>query len=115
MLPSPICHLLSSIFYLLSSTLRLRHVLPHLIGVGAAHGANELSFASVNLDPRKCVHIILLRYCRAPVDDIDLAHRDLGVALRQLLERRVHHLARSTPIRIEVHNRYVTKREMFAD
>jgi len=59
--------------------------------------------------------MILGRHRRCPVDDVDLAHRDLRIALSQLLNCPFHCLARPAPVRIEVHNGHVPKREMFAD
>jgi hypothetical protein len=59
--------------------------------------------------------MILCRHRRCPVDDVDLAHRDLRIAFSQLLNCRFHCLARPAPVRIEVHNGHVPKREMFAD
>ena len=79
---------------------RLRHVWPDFVGVSAADRSNELAFALVNLDPQKNANMMLLRHRRSPPDDVDLAHCDLGVALSQFVNRRVHHLARSAPIGI---------------
>src|SRR5438477_630585 len=76
---------------------------------------NEFSFAAINLHPRNSANMILCRHRRCPVDDVDLAHRDLRIAFSQLLNCRFHCLARPAPVRIEVHNGHVPKREMFAD
>ena len=68
--------------------LRLRDVTFHFFKIDAEHGANETATSIVNVHLRNRVNVELLRDCRFPIDDIDLAQRNLGIIPRHLLEAR---------------------------
>ena len=68
--------------------LRLRDVALHLFKIDAEHGPNETATSIVNVHLRNRVNVELLCDCRFPIDDIDLAERNLGIIPRHLLEAR---------------------------
>jgi hypothetical protein len=67
--------------------LGLRNVLPHLIGIRAAHRPNELPAAAVNLNARNGSELVLLRHGRTPIDDVYCAQCDFRIRFGQLLKR----------------------------
>ena len=68
--------------------LRLRDVTFHFFKIDAEYGANETAASIVNVHLRNRVNVELLCDCRFPIDDIDLAERNLGIIPRHLLEAR---------------------------
>ena len=72
------------------STVRLRvsDVTFHFFEIDAEYSADETATSIVNVHLRNRVNVELLRDCRFPIDDIDLAQRYLGITPRHLLEAR---------------------------
>src|SRR6266571_7986006 len=94
---------------------RLRYVTLNLFGVGADNGADELAAAIVNVNLWNRVDVVLLRHRRVPIDDVDLAQRNLRIGLRHLLQAWRELFARAAPVRIKIDNSHAAECEMFCD
>ena len=68
--------------------LRLRDLTFHFFEIDAEYSADETATSTVNVHLWNRVNVELLHDCRFPIDDVDLAQRNLGIASRQLLEAR---------------------------
>jgi len=95
--------------------LRLRNVTFHFFKIDAEYSADETATSIVNVHLRNRVNVELLRDCRFPTDDIDLAQRNLGIAPHHLLEARRELPARAAPIRIKIYNGHITEYEVSID
>ena len=67
---------------------RLRDITFHSLKIAAEYSADEPATSIVNVHLRNRVNIELLHDSRFPIDDIDLAQRDLGIVSRHLIEAR---------------------------
>jgi hypothetical protein len=67
---------------------RVRDVTFHFFEIDAEYSADETATAIVNVHLRNRVNVELLHDCRFPIDDVDLAQRNLGITPRHLLEAR---------------------------
>src|SRR5439155_9310742 len=94
---------------------RLRHVTLNPFGVGADNGADELAAAIVNVNLRNRMDAVLPHHRRVPIDDVDLAQRNLRIRLCHLLEGWRDHSARAAPVRIKINNRHVAECQMPCD
>lgn len=68
--------------------LRLRDVTFHFFEIDAQYSADQTATSIVNVYLRNRVDIELLHDYRFPIDDVDLAQRNLGITPRHLLEAR---------------------------
>src|SRR5207302_975324 len=82
--------------------LRLRDVSFDLVEIRAEHSADEAAPAIVNINLWNRVDVELLRHGCSPVDDVDLAQRDLRIATRHLFQARREPFARTTPVRVKI-------------
>src|SRR6266498_4106276 len=93
----------------------LRDVTLDLLDVGANNGADEAAAAIVNVDLRNRADVVLLHHRRFPVDDVDLAQRNLRIGSCHLLQAWRDVFARAAPVRIKIYDGHVAECEMFAD
>jgi hypothetical protein len=68
--------------------LRLRDVTFHFFEIDAEYSADETATSIVNVHLRNRVNVKLLYDGGSPIDDVDLAQRNLGITPRHLLEAR---------------------------
>ena len=94
---------------------RLRYVILDLVDIGADNGADESATAIVNINLRNRVDVVLLYHRRLPVDDVDLAQRNLRIGSCHLLQAWRELFARAAPVCIKIDNGNVAEREMFGD
>src|SRR6266404_5753198 len=94
---------------------RLCYVTPDLFDVGADNGANETAAAIVNVNLRDRVDVVLPRHRRVPIDDVDLAQRNLRIGSCHLLQAWRDLSTRAAPVRIKINNRYVAECQMPCD
>ena len=66
----------------------MRDVTFHFFEIHAEYSADETATSIVNVHLRNRVNVELLHDRRFPIDDVDLAQRNLGITPRQLLEAR---------------------------
>ena len=57
----------------------LRYVTPDLVEIGTNNGADKTATAIVNVNLRDGVDVVLLHHRRVPIDDVDLAQRNLRI------------------------------------
>ena len=81
--------------------LRLCDVAFNQFGVDADDSADEAATAIVNVHLRNPVNVELLRDCSSPINDVDFAERDLGIACRHLLQARRELSAWAAPVCME--------------
>src|SRR4029453_3268790 len=93
----------------------LRDVTSNLFDVGTDNGADKAAAAIVNVDLRNRADVVLLHHRRFPINDIDLAQRNLRIGPCHLLQAWRDVSARPAPVRIKIDNGHTTEGEMFAD
>ena len=93
----------------------MRDVTLDLLDVGTDDGADETPAAIVNVNLRNRVNVVLLRHRRVPIDDVDLAQRNLRIGSCHLLQAWRELFTRAAPVRIKIDDCHVAEREMFGD
>ena len=71
-----------------AARLRLCDVTFYFFEINAHDSADEVATAIVNIHLWNGVNVELLHDWRSPIDDVDFAKRDTGIASRHLLEAR---------------------------
>src|SRR6266404_5527559 len=93
----------------------LRHVTFNRLEVGADNATDEIPSAIVNVNLRNRVDAELLHHRRVPIDDVDLAQRNLRIGSCHLLQAWRDLSTRAAPVRIKINNRYVAECQMPCD
>jgi len=90
----------------------LRDVTPDLVDIGTNHCADETAAATVNVNLRNRVNIVLPHHRCLPIDDVDLAQHNLRIGSCHLLQAWRELPTRAAPIRIKIDNGHVAEREI---
>jgi hypothetical protein len=94
---------------------RLRDITFDLFEIDASNGANQNAPAIINVNLRNRVEVELPCHWRSPIDDADLAQRNLRIASRHLLQTWRELSARPAPVGIKIDNGHVPECEMLVD
>jgi len=87
--------------------------LEHAVGVLSL--ADEDAGGVVDLHVGKGGDAELPDHRRLPIDDVDLANRDVGPPRRQAPELRIERAARRAPVGVEIENRVLSRDELLLD
>src|SRR6266540_1529289 len=94
---------------------RLRDVSFDLVEIGAEHSSDEAAPAIVNVNLWNGVDVELLRHGCSPVDDVDLAQRNLRIASRHLFQARREPSTGAAPVRIKFEDGHIAQCQMLVD
>src|SRR5207237_9882090 len=84
-------------------------------GGNVDNGADEVAATIVNVNLRDRSDIVLFRYRRLPIHNIDLAQRNLRIGVGHLLQAWRELFARTAPVRVKIDNGHVARCEVFGD